>query len=77
MDPEEKLMVKNDTELFKVCASVVSKWRSKLKHHLRSSLMTLAKARAKASTKAKHIYDTGVNYDRHLWLSLMIVEIFL
>jgi hypothetical protein len=28
--------------------------------------MTLAKARAKASTKAKHIYNTGINYDRHL-----------
>ncbi len=28
--------------------------------------MTLAKARAKASAKAKHIYNTGDNYDRHL-----------
>ncbi len=27
--------------------------------------MTLAKASAKASAKAKHIYNTGVNYDRH------------
>ena len=31
--------------------------------------MTLAKARAKASAKAKHIHNTGVNYDRHLQLS--------
>ena len=28
--------------------------------------MTLAKARAKASAKAKHIYNIGDNYDRHL-----------
>jgi hypothetical protein len=28
--------------------------------------MTLTKARANASTKAKHIYNTGVNYDLHL-----------
>jgi hypothetical protein len=28
--------------------------------------MTLAKARDKASAKAKHIYNTGVNYDHHL-----------
>jgi hypothetical protein len=28
--------------------------------------MTLATARANASAKAKHIYNTGVNYDRHL-----------
>jgi hypothetical protein len=28
--------------------------------------MTLAKARANASTKAKHIYNTDVNYDHHL-----------
>jgi hypothetical protein len=28
--------------------------------------MTLAKANAKASTKAKHIYNTGINFDRHL-----------
>jgi hypothetical protein len=28
--------------------------------------MTLAKARAKASAKAKHIHNTGINYDRHL-----------
>jgi hypothetical protein len=27
-------------------------------------MTTLAKARAKASAKAKHIYNTGVNYDR-------------
>ncbi len=25
-----------------------------------------AKARAEAGTKAKHIYNTGINYDRHL-----------
>jgi len=31
--------------------------------------MTLAKARAKASAKAKHIYNTVVNYDHHLWSS--------
>ncbi len=30
--------------------------------------MTLAKAEAKAKSKAKtkHIYSTGINYDRHL-----------
>jgi hypothetical protein len=28
--------------------------------------MTLAKARSKASANAKHIYNTGVNYNRHL-----------
>ncbi len=50
-------------------ASVISKWLSKFQHHLRSYLMTLAKARTKASAKAKHIYNTGVNYDRHLQLS--------
>ncbi len=31
--------------------------------------MTLAKARANASTKAKHIYNTDVNYDHHLQTS--------
>ncbi len=31
--------------------------------------MTLAKARAIASAKAKHIYNTGVNYDCQLWSS--------
>ncbi len=28
--------------------------------------MTLAKARANTSANAKHIYNTSVNYDRHL-----------
>ncbi len=28
--------------------------------------MTLAKARANASAKVKHIYNTGINYDHHL-----------
>ncbi len=42
--------------------SIISKRRSKIWHHLRSKLMTLVKAEAKA--KAKHIYSTGVNYDR-------------
>jgi hypothetical protein len=32
-------------------------------------MTTLAKARAKASAKGKHIYNTGVNYDHHLRLS--------
>jgi len=31
--------------------------------------MTLAKANARARAKAKHIYSTGVTYDRHLRLS--------
>jgi hypothetical protein len=31
--------------------------------------MTLAKARVKACAQAKHIYNTGVNYDNHLRLS--------
>jgi hypothetical protein len=31
--------------------------------------MTLAKARAKASAKTKHIYNTGVNYNHHFQLS--------
>ncbi len=31
--------------------------------------MTLANTMAKASAKAKHIYNTGVNYDCHLRLS--------
>jgi hypothetical protein len=31
--------------------------------------MILAKARAKASVKAKQIYNTGINYDCHLRLS--------
>ncbi len=30
--------------------------------------MTLVKARAPASAKAKHIYNAGINYDRHLQL---------
>ncbi len=47
-------------------ASVVSKWCSKLKCNLGSELITLAKARAKACAKAKHIYNTDINYDRHL-----------
>ncbi len=31
--------------------------------------MTLAKVRAYASAKAKHIFNTGVNYDCYLQLS--------
>jgi hypothetical protein len=31
--------------------------------------MTLANARAKASAKAKQIYNTGITYDHHLRLS--------
>ncbi len=31
--------------------------------------MTLAKAKAYAKAKVKHIYSTGVIYDNHLWLS--------
>jgi hypothetical protein len=31
--------------------------------------MTLAKAEAKAKAKTKHIYSTGINYDRHLQFS--------
>ncbi len=29
----------------------------------------LAKAKAKGKTKVKHIYSTGIIYDRHLWSS--------
>jgi hypothetical protein len=31
--------------------------------------MTLAKAKAYAKAKVKHIYRTGVIYDHHLWSS--------
>ncbi len=43
--------------------SVISKWLSKLWHHLQSQVMTLAKSKVKVIAKAKHIYSTGITYD--------------
>ncbi len=48
--------------------SIISKWRSKIGHHLQSYLMTLAKAEAKAKTKTKHFNNAGINYECHLRL---------
>ncbi len=35
--------------------------------------MTLAKAGARAKSKTKHFYSTGINYDRHLQLSKYLI----